>query len=265
MLEKKLVTMVIVSNAFYSCPMAPNDPSRVVDGDTVIFTKVQERASAVFQCNASNIYGYVLANAFVNVLAERPRILSSQMVYQVIANRPALLHCKSFGSPVPNIEWFKGVQSSVLHGSDYVFHHNGTLEVPVAQKDSSGTYTCVARNKLGTDQKIITLEIKDPTMIISQPEYRVVQRYGNAFFECRFKHDPTLVAEVMWLRNNSELPVDERYTFEKERLMIRNITEKDKGMYTCVAKTTLDRVSASAELSVVGKIFIFSELICLSP
>ncbi|XP_069620877.1 neuronal cell adhesion molecule isoform X14 [Ranitomeya imitator] len=233
--------------------LAPNDPSRVVDGDTVIFTKVQERASAVFQCNASNIYGYVLANAFVNVLAERPRILSSQMVYQVIANRPALLHCKSFGSPVPNIEWFKGVQSSVLHGSDYVFHHNGTLEVPVAQKDSSGTYTCVARNKLGTDQKIITLEIKDPTMIISQPEYRVVQRYGNAFFECRFKHDPTLVAEVMWLRNNSELPVDERYTFEKERLMIRNITEKDKGMYTCVAKTTLDRVSASAELSVVDR------------
>ncbi|XP_075201117.1 neuronal cell adhesion molecule isoform X11 [Anomaloglossus baeobatrachus] len=231
--------------------LAPNDPSRVVDGDTVIFTKVQEQASAVFQCNASNIYGYVLANAFVNVLAERPRILSSQTVYQVIANRPALLHCKAFGSPVPIIEWFKGVQSSVLHGSDYVFHNNGTLEVPVAQKDSSGTYTCVARNKLGTDQKIIKLEIKDPTMIISQPEYRVVQRYGNAFFECKFKHDPTLVAEVMWLRNNSELPIDERYTFEKERLMIRNITEKDKGMYTCVANTTLDRVSASAELSVV--------------
>lgn len=50
--------------------VAPNDPSRVVDGDTVIFTKVHERASAVFQCNASNIYGYVLANAFVNVLGK---------------------------------------------------------------------------------------------------------------------------------------------------------------------------------------------------
>lgn len=233
--------------------LAPNDPSRVVDGDTVIFTKVHERASAVFQCNASNIYGYVLANAFVNVLAERPRILSSQKVYQVISNRPALLNCKSFGSPVPNIEWFKGVQSSVLHGNDYVFHDNGTLEVPVAQKDSSGRFTCVARNKLGTDQKIIELQVKDPTMLISQPEYRVVQRYGSASFECKFKHDPTLVAEVMWLRNNSELPADERYTFEKERLTIKNITEKDKGMYTCVANTTLDSVSASAELSVVDR------------
>ncbi|XP_075130320.1 neuronal cell adhesion molecule isoform X11 [Leptodactylus fuscus] len=233
--------------------LAPNDPSRVVDGDTIIFTRVHERASAVFQCNASNIYGYVLANAFVNVLAERPRILSSQKVYQVIANRPALLHCKSFGSPVPNIEWFKGVQSSVLHGNDYVFHDNGTLEVSVAQKDNSGTYTCVARNKLGTDQKIIQLEVKDPTMIISQPEYRVVQRYGSASFECKFKHDPTLAAEVTWLRNNSELPEDDRYTFDKERLVIKNVTEKDKGMYTCVANTTLDSVSASAQLNVVDR------------
>ncbi|XP_056429911.1 neuronal cell adhesion molecule isoform X8 [Hyla sarda] len=233
--------------------LAPNDPSRVVDGDSVIFTKVHERASAVFQCNASNIYGYVLANAFVNVLAERPRILSSQKIYQVIANRPALLHCKSFGSPVPSIEWFKGVQSSFLHGNNYVFHDNGTLEVQVAQKDSSGRYTCVARNKLGTDQKVIELQVKDPTMIISQPEYRVVQRYGSTSFECKFKHDPTLVAEVMWLRNNSELLADDRYILEKERLTIKNITEKDKGMYTCVANTTLDRVSASAELSVVDR------------
>ncbi|XP_069832152.1 neuronal cell adhesion molecule isoform X13 [Dendropsophus ebraccatus] len=233
--------------------LAPNDPSRVVDGDTIIFTKVHERASAVFQCNASNIYGYVLANAFVNVLAERPRILSAQKVYQVIADTPALLHCKSFGSPVPTIEWFKGVQSSVLRGNSYIFHDNGTLEVPVAQKDSSGRYTCIARNKLGTDQKVIELEVKDPTRIISQPEYRVVQRYGSTSFECKFKHDPTLVAEVMWLRNNSELPADERYTFEKERLTIKNITEKDKGMYTCMANTTLDSVSASAQLSVVDR------------
>ncbi|XP_044136281.1 neuronal cell adhesion molecule isoform X6 [Bufo gargarizans] len=231
--------------------LAPTDPSRVVDGDTVIFTKVHEQASAVFQCNASNIYGYVLTNAFVNVLAERPRILSTKKVYQVIADRPAMLHCKSFGSPVPIIEWFKGVQASVLRGNDYFFHENGTLEVPVAQKDSSGTYTCVARNKLGTDQKIIKLEVKEPTMIISQPEYRVVQRYGTASFECKFKHDRTLVADMMWLKNNSEMPVDDRYTYEKERLTIKNVTEKDKGMYTCVANTTLDSVSASAELSVV--------------
>ncbi|XP_053319066.1 neuronal cell adhesion molecule isoform X2 [Spea bombifrons] len=231
---------------------APPDPSRRVDGDTVIFTKVPERASAVFQCNSSNQYGYLLANAFVNVLAEPPRILSSKKVYKVIANRAALLHCPFFGSPIPQIEWFKGTQASILRGNGYVFHDNGTLEVPVAQKDSSGTYTCVARNKLGTDQRTIELEVKDPTMIMTPPEYKVVQRHGNASFECKVKHDPTLVPVISWLKDSGDLPVDERVTIHKERLTIRNVTDKDEGTYTCVANTTLDSVSASAVLTVVA-------------
>ncbi|XP_063783381.1 neuronal cell adhesion molecule isoform X12 [Pseudophryne corroboree] len=233
--------------------LAPNDPSRRVVGDTVIFTKVQERASAVFQCNTSNIYGYKLANAFVNVLAEKPRILSSQKVYQVIANRAALLDCPFFGSPVPNIEWFKGKQTSILHGNGYVFHENGTLEVPVAQKDSNGPYTCIARNKLGTAEKTVQLEVKDPTMIISQPEYKVIQKHGSASFECKVRHDPTLEPEVLWLKDKSDLAIDERYTLDKERLIIKNVTENDEGTYTCVANTTLDSVSASAMLTVVDR------------
>ncbi|XP_077328300.1 neuronal cell adhesion molecule isoform X22 [Lithobates pipiens] len=233
--------------------LAPHDPSRRVEGDTVMFTKVQERASAVYQCNVSNIYGYQLANAFVNVLAEKPRILSSKKVYQVIANKAAFLDCPFFGSPVPHIEWFKAMQASVLYGNGYIFHDNGTLEVPVAQKDSTGTYTCVARNKLGTDQKTVELEVKDPTMIISQPEYKVVQRYGSVSFECKVKHDPTLAAEILWLKDNSDLSIDERFIVEKERLTIKNITDKDKGTYTCVANTTLDSASASAVLTVVDR------------
>ncbi|XP_068132630.1 neuronal cell adhesion molecule isoform X6 [Hyperolius riggenbachi] len=231
--------------------LAPHDQSRRVEGDTIMFSKVQRRASAVYQCNASNIYGYQLANAFVNVLAVKPRILSSQNVSRVIANKPAFLDCPFFGSPIPRIEWFKGKQGSVLHGNGYVFHENGTLEVPVAQKDSSGTYTCVARNDLGTDEKIMDLEIKDPTMIISQPEYKVIQRYGSASFECKVKHDPSLAAELLWLKDNSDLPIDERFIVEKERLTIKNVTDKDKGTYTCVANTTLDSASASAVLTVV--------------
>ncbi|KAM4676430.1 neuronal cell adhesion molecule isoform 19-T20 [Discoglossus pictus] len=230
---------------------APNDPSRRVDGDTVMFTDVQERSSAVFQCNASNQYGYLLANAFVNVLAEPPRIFSSSKVYQVIANRPAWLDCAFFGSPIPAIEWFKGVHGSVLQGNEYVFHENGTVEVPVAQKDSSGTYTCVARNKLGRVQNTVELEVKEPTMIITQPEYRVIQRSGSTSFQCKVKHDPTLIPVVLWLKDSTELPMDERFIVEKERLTIKNITDNDEGTYTCVANTTLDSVSASAVLTVV--------------
>ncbi|KAM3674114.1 neuronal cell adhesion molecule isoform 1-T3 [Ammospiza maritima maritima] len=233
--------------------IAPEDPSRKVDGDTIIFSHVQERSSAVYQCNASNEYGYLLANAFVNVLAEPPRILTpANKLYQVIADSPALLDCAYFGSPRPEIEWFKGVKGSILRGNEYVFHDNGTLEIPVAQKNNAGTYTCVARNELGKIQNEVQLEIKDPTMIIKQPEYKVIQRYGQVSFECIIKHDSTLLPTVTWLKDNDELPDDERFLVGKDNLTIMNVTDKDDGTYTCIVNTTLDSVSASAVLTVVA-------------
>ncbi|XP_063094674.1 neuronal cell adhesion molecule isoform X35 [Cavia porcellus] len=233
--------------------IAPDDPSRRIDGDTIIFSNVQERSSAVYQCNASNEYGYLLANAFVNVLAELPRILTpANTLYQVIANRPAFLDCAFFGSPLPTIEWFKGAKGSALHEDIYVIHENGTLEIPVAQKDNSGTYTCVARNKLGVAKNEVHLEIKDPTRILKQPEYAVVQRGGRVSFECKVKHDHTLIATVTWLKDNGELPNDERFTVDKDHLVVTDVRDSDGGIYTCVANTTLDEVSASAVLSVVA-------------
>nr|XP_060633606.1 neuronal cell adhesion molecule isoform X18 [Anolis sagrei ordinatus] len=233
--------------------IAPEDPSRKVDGDTIIFTDVQERSSAVYQCNASNEYGYLLGNAFVNVLAEPPRILTPlNTLYQVIANKPALLDCAYFGSPVPEIEWFKGVKGSILQGNQYIFHKNGTLEIPVAKKNSGGTYTCVARNKLGKVQNEVQLQIKEPTVIIKEPEYKVVQRTGQVSFECIIKHDTTLIPTVTWLKENNELPNDERFMVGKNNLTIMNVTDKDGGVYTCIANTTLDSVSASAVLTVVA-------------
>ncbi|XP_054214278.1 neuronal cell adhesion molecule isoform X30 [Homo sapiens] len=233
--------------------IAPDDPSRKIDGDTIIFSNVQERSSAVYQCNASNEYGYLLANAFVNVLAEPPRILTpANTLYQVIANRPALLDCAFFGSPLPTIEWFKGAKGSALHEDIYVLHENGTLEIPVAQKDSTGTYTCVARNKLGMAKNEVHLEIKDATWIVKQPEYAVVQRGSMVSFECKVKHDHTLSLTVLWLKDNRELPSDERFTVDKDHLVVADVSDDDSGTYTCVANTTLDSVSASAVLSVVA-------------
>ncbi|XP_038309901.1 neuronal cell adhesion molecule isoform X15 [Canis lupus familiaris] len=233
--------------------IAPDDPSRKIDGDTIIFSNVQERSSAVYQCNASNEYGYLLANTFVNVLAEPPRILTSaNTLYQVIADRPALLDCAFFGSPLPTIEWFKGAKGSALHEDIYVLHENGTLEIPVAQKDSTGTYTCVARNKLGVAKNEVHLEVKDATRIIKQPEYAVVQRGSTVSFECKVKHDHTLIPTITWLKDNGELPNDGRFTVDKDHLVVADVRDNDGGTYTCVANTTLDNVSASAVLSVVA-------------
>ena len=43
-----------------------------------------------------------------------------------------------------------------------------------------------------------------------QPEYKVVQRGMSAVFECKVTHDPSLLPTMTWLKDNDELPDDER-------------------------------------------------------
>ncbi|XP_056091363.1 neuronal cell adhesion molecule isoform X10 [Rhinichthys klamathensis goyatoka] len=232
----------------------PKDPSRTVEDDSIIFSEVQTGSSAVYQCNASNQHGYLLANAFVNVLAEPPRVLTApNKVYQVIENRPALLECLSFGSPVPAVTWFKDSRSSMLEGDPYVFHKNGTLEIHVSQAANGGKYTCVARNNLGISENHVYLEVKEPTRILRPPEYRVVQRNRDVLFECKVKHDPSLIPSTSWLKDGGELPEDDRFRAQLDSLTITGVTESDAGTYTCVTYTSLDQDSASARLTVVGQ------------
>ncbi|XP_029317681.1 neuronal cell adhesion molecule a isoform X10 [Cottoperca gobio] len=231
---------------------APEDHRRKVDDDTVILSSVQSGSSAVYQCNASNEFGYLMANAFVNVLAEPPRVLTPpNRVYQVITNNPALLHCASFGSPIPIVTWFKDSQTSVKNGDPYVIHENGTLEIHVAQPLNSGKYTCIATNILGIKENHVYLEVKEPTRILKQPEYKVVQRGMSAVFECKVKHDPSLIPAMTWLKDDGELSRDERFEVDVDSLTINDVADEDEGTYTCIMNTTLDQDSASAMLTVV--------------
>ncbi|XP_071753604.1 neuronal cell adhesion molecule-like isoform X19 [Centroberyx gerrardi] len=233
---------------------SPKDLSRKVEDDTVMFTDVQTGSSAVYQCNVSNEYGYLLSNAFVNVLSEPPRVLTqANKVYQVIRNHRALIDCSSFGSPIPKITWFKESRSSTLDGDPYILHDNGTLEVHVAQARNSGKYTCVARNTLGIYENHVYLEVKEPTRILKQPEYKVVQRGRSVEFECKVKHDPSLIPTMTWLKDNGELPDDERFIVDSDSLTIADVIENDEGVYTCIMNTSLDHDSASAELTVVDR------------
>ncbi|KAG9280630.1 neuronal cell adhesion molecule-like [Astyanax mexicanus] len=233
---------------------SPNDPSRKVEDNKIILSDVQAGSSAVYQCNASNEFGYLLANAFVNVLAEPPRVLTPpNNVYQVISNRQAMLDCASFGSPIPKITWFKDGQTAILDGDSYVLHENGSLQINPAQPLNSGKYTCVATNTLGNKENHVFLEVKEPTRILKQPEYKVVQRGSRAVFECKVKHDPSLIPTLTWLKDNGELPDDERFVVDSDSLTIIDVAEEDEGTYTCIMNTTLDKDSASARLTVVER------------
>lgn len=60
-------------------PGATPQPNRQVSEDTLTLNGVTALNNGVYQCNVSNQYGYLLANAFVNVLRKSP--LSSKSCF----------------------------------------------------------------------------------------------------------------------------------------------------------------------------------------
>ncbi|XP_069627091.1 neurofascin isoform X22 [Haliaeetus albicilla] len=233
---------------------SPPNPSREVAGDTIVFRDTQIGSSAVYQCNASNEHGYLLANAFVSVLDVPPRILGPRnQLIKVIQNNRTRLDCPFFGSPIPTLRWFKNGQGNTLDGGNYKAHENGSLEMNMARKEDQGIYTCVATNILGKAEAQVRLEVKDPTRIVRGPEDQVVKRGSMPRLHCRIKHDPTLKLTVMWLKDDAPLYIGNRMKKEDDGLTIYGVAEKDQGDYTCVASTELDKDSAKAYLTVLER------------
>ncbi|XP_039558462.1 neurofascin isoform X11 [Passer montanus] len=232
---------------------SPPNPSREVAGDTIVFRDTQIGSSAVYQCNASNEHGYLLANAFVSVLDVPPRILGPRnQLIRVIQNNRTRLDCPFFGSPIPTLRWFKNGQGNTLDGGNYKAHENGSLEMFMARKEDQGIYTCVATNILGKAEAQVRLEVKDPTRIVRGPEDQVVKRGTMPRLHCRVKHDPTLRLMVTWLKDDAPLYMGNRMKKEEDGLTIYGVTEKDQGDYTCVASTELDKDLAKAYLTVLA-------------
>ncbi|KAG7221561.1 hypothetical protein INR49_017092 [Caranx melampygus] len=104
-------------------------PNRQVSGDTLSFRSVTVENTAVYQCNASNQFGYLLANAFVNVL-------------------------------LPELRWSRYGQGN-LEGNRFRTFSNGTLEIKRTQMEDQGTYSCVVSNIAGRDETQVRIEVKD--------------------------------------------------------------------------------------------------------
>uniref|UniRef100_A0A667XSZ6 Neurofascin homolog (chicken) a n=1 Tax=Myripristis murdjan TaxID=586833 RepID=A0A667XSZ6_9TELE len=226
----------------------PN-PSRQIVGDTIIFRSVQMGSSAVYQCNASNQHGYLLANAFVNL---PPRMLGPKnQKIKVIENNRTFLDCPFFGSPLPVLRWFKNGQGSGLDGGQYRLHINGTLEIRRARDEDQGTYTCVASNILGMAENQVHLEVKDPTRIIRAPEHQAVRRGSTARFDCKVTSDPSLAVTVTWMKDDKPLALGWRFKKDEEFLYIHNVNEGDEGTYTCVVASEIDEDSSPARLTVL--------------
>lgn len=229
---------------------------RVLD-DTVVLHNAQPEDSAVYQCEASNIHGSVLANVNIMVTNVAPLILTRDYAeYAVVLGGDITMNCTVFSSPPSIITWSK--DEIVIEGERFVALENGqSLKIISTEKGDSGVYMCGASNSEGKSSVMAVLDVKEPTKIVVAPLDVEIVSGTTAQLMCHAEYDKSLQGsfKVDWMKDGKEIVLsseaDSRHFVDGSRLHIMNVNLDDQGTYTCVAKTRLDEDNATALLTVL--------------
>uniref|UniRef100_A0A673YFB8 Neural cell adhesion molecule L1-like protein n=1 Tax=Salmo trutta TaxID=8032 RepID=A0A673YFB8_SALTR len=212
--------------------------------------------SAVYQCEASNRHGTLLANANIMIMNLPPMILTEEgLKYSAVEGKVIVMHCKVFSSPPSAVTWLVQLQPEDSTGSvvgpRFTVHQNGSLEIYNVEKEDMGQYTCYTKNTEGTSAITALLDI------FQAPEDLQVLIGTTAQLSCLAVYDNSFSGdfEIVWEKDDMEIALNHTensgYFIEDGILQIVNISHRDQGMYKCVASTPMDQDTASALLIVL--------------
>ncbi|XP_009995235.1 PREDICTED: neural cell adhesion molecule L1-like protein [Chaetura pelagica] len=229
-----------------------------VSSTEISLTNLQIQDSAVYQCEASNKHGTILASANINVLNIAPLILTSDgESYAAVVGYSAFLHCEIFASPAADIRWTKDDSIEPLSALRYELNKNGTLEIKEATKEDAGSYACWAANTVGKRAITANLDIRDATKLVVTPKSPRVLKSHSILLKCQSEYDAHLKHsfKLSWRKEGNDVPLnsteDGRIILDRDTLFISSVTLEDQGVYTCVGSTSLDSVTAQARLIVL--------------
>ncbi|XP_035217351.1 fibroblast growth factor receptor-like 1 [Stegodyphus dumicola] len=240
--------------------------------------------AGIFTCDAINGFGTTRINVLLivddpeeentNNTPLNPNAANRNFGYPpVISKRPSRiieeiggqtsLHCIATAKPKPHIFWLKNGQ--LIEDTESYFSKDrthSTLKLTDLKKSDTGTYKCIARNKVDEDTMDFTLEVTDPCpppeIKSVEPPSAVINEGRAAIFLCEVSSKPGLKLHVKWLKrlNKEETKTslfhlegvsyralnisfsDGTDTYEglyRSKLLIRNARIQDSGTYVCLA------------------------------
>ncbi|XP_051752603.1 neural cell adhesion molecule L1-like protein isoform X10 [Ctenopharyngodon idella] len=234
----------------------PASNRKILKDGTISIHNANPENSAVYQCEAKNRHGTILANANIMIMNIQPLILTeNNLQYMAVEGKGVVMHCKVFSSPVASITWSKADSANTVEGERFSVHKNGSLEIHNVMKEDMGEYSCFAQNTEGKVAIAATLEVKDPTRIVNPPRDLRVSVGTTIQFSCQAEFDPSFGDdfEILWEKDGMTLNGSDnaRYILDDRVLEIINVSFGDQGFYVCVARTPVDQDMAVAQLSVV--------------
>ncbi|XP_058419589.1 neural cell adhesion molecule L1-like protein isoform X2 [Diceros bicornis minor] len=230
----------------------------VISPREISFTNLQPNHTAVYQCEATNAHGTILANANIDVVDVRPLIQTEdEENYATVVGYSAFLYCEFFASPEAIVSWQKVEQAKPLEGTRYHIYENGTLQINKTAEEDAGSYSCWVENAQGKTAVTANLDIRNATKLRISPKNPRVPRSHTFELHCESKCDSYLkhTLKLSWSKDGeafeSNGTEDGRIIIDGANLTISNVTLEDKGIYSCSAQTALDSVADITQVTIL--------------
>uniref|UniRef100_H2ZZ57 Heparan sulfate proteoglycan 2 n=1 Tax=Latimeria chalumnae TaxID=7897 RepID=H2ZZ57_LATCH len=238
---------------------APLPWQHKVVNSTLVIPRVGQQDSGQYICNASNSIGFT--EFFIMLDVETPPYATtipddlSVGVGEVIR-----LQCLSHGTPPLSYQWSK-VNGSL---SSRAVVRDGVLQINLASAADSGTYKCLANNKVGTSEAFTKVSIMyylkwpstncclspvcglAPPAVKVSPQVEVKGPRGTVEFTCSVSGEPQ--PTIQWVKDGSDLPPNHKV--KDGVLRIENLARSNEGVYTCMASNIFGQAEDSAKLTI---------------
>uniref|UniRef100_A0A673LHR1 Contactin-3-like n=1 Tax=Sinocyclocheilus rhinocerous TaxID=307959 RepID=A0A673LHR1_9TELE len=195
----------------------------------------QQEDTGTYECIAENSRGKNAARGRLSFHAT-PHWLQTMTDTSLSIEENLFWECKANGKPKPSYSWLKNGETLISEGRVQI--ENGALSISSLNLSDCGMYQCVAENKHGIIYSSTELMVLASAPSFSQnPLSRVLKaRSGSdVSLDCRPHASPRAIS--LWKRGTEILQRSKRISlFPNGTLKIANVTKRDGGSYTCIAK-----------------------------
>ncbi|KAJ8307352.1 hypothetical protein KUTeg_015436 [Tegillarca granosa] len=224
-----------------------------------------KRHSGMYQCRASNDLGEAYSTAEVRVLSFKPTFRKNPLPNGLDAalRGNVTIVCDPEAAPAPEKFWYRNnvklnlQVGTMMTGPRVRKLPSGNIYITSIQQSDAGIYTCEASNTNGKASSSCRINVRDSAVITVKPKAtQTVFVNETAFIACEASYNPALDLLYIWKFNGQAIDVDKDYQYARSPhasgIMIKMAQFWNAGTYECIARTTLNEVSAKGILKIEG-------------
>ncbi|XP_058494160.1 hemicentin-1 isoform X1 [Solea solea] len=201
-----------------------------------------------YECIAVSSAGTGRARTFLDVSEPPPAITVEGNVTSIPGSR-AVLTCHVVSTVNFNLTWLRGGQVARLDSKVQVLT-NLSLQVSPVTPDHAGWYECIAMNEGGVTAERVYLSVQEVPRASVEPQIQTFIRGDEVRIRCSASGYPP--PRLVWTHNDMFIMASSRHRLTPDgTLIIRNMEQKDGGVYSCLASNLAGTDSMTSTLTYI--------------